>query len=163
MNADGSGQTRLTDSDAVDFDPSWSPDGSRIAFSSVRDGAAEIYVMSADGSAQTRLTDKEARNYYPSWSPDGSLIAFTSYGDGNAEIYVMNADGSAQTRLTNNEAVDSRPSWSPDGLRIAFDSTLGDPDPGDDTRISNIYVMNADGSGLTRLTDNEARETSPSW
>jgi len=74
------------------FDPSWSPDGSKITFSSDIDGNDEIYVMNADGSNQTRITNNDAEDWYPSWSPDGSKIAFTSERDGDFEIYVMNAD-----------------------------------------------------------------------
>ena len=155
MNADGSGVTRLTDNDASDTFPRWSPDGQRIAFDSRRDGNWEIYVMNADGSGVTRLTDNDAGDGYPSWSPDGQRIAFMSDRDGNLEIYVMNADGSGVTRLTDNEANDGVPSWSPDGRRIAFRSY----------RDGNfeIYVMNADGSGVTRLTDNDADDGRPSW
>ena len=70
MNADGSGQTRLTDNPADDGRPIWSPDGSRIAFASDRDGNWEIYVMNADGSGQTRLTDNPAWDFSPSWSTE---------------------------------------------------------------------------------------------
>ena len=70
MNADGSGQTRLTENEAVDSWPSWSPDGRRITFYSKRDGNTEIYVMIADGSGQTRLTDNKALDVSPSWSPN---------------------------------------------------------------------------------------------
>ena len=155
MNADGSGQTRLTNDSAWHSLPSWSPDGRRIAFQSHRDGNWEIFLMNADGSGQIRLTDNSAGDAEPSWSPDGRRIAFQSNRDENAEIYVMNADGSGQTRLTNEAANDRFPSWSPDGQRIAFYSY----------RDENweIYVMNADGSGQTRLTDNPARDIRPSW
>ena len=74
----------------------------------------------------------------------------------------MNADGSGQTRLTDDEALDSTPSWSPDGLSIVFYSGRDDPDPDDDVRIRNIYVMNADGTGQTRLTDDGA-SCCPDW
>ena len=163
MNADGSDRTRLTDESRSSSEPSWSPDSQRIAFTSYRDGNNETYVMSADGSAQTRLTDDAANDRFPSWSPDGQRIAFYSYRDENWDIYVMNADGSAQTRLTDNPARDIRPSWSSDGRHIAFSSDRDDPDPDDDERIMSIYMMNADGSGQTRLTDNSASDHASDW
>src|SRR5918992_951085 len=98
MTADGSDQTNLSNNDADDFNPSWSPDGEKIAFSSFRDETEEsdneeIYVMNADGSGQTRLTDDPALDRFASWSPDGEKIAFTSDREnGIDEIYVMNAD-----------------------------------------------------------------------
>jgi Tol biopolymer transport system component len=70
MNADDSGQTRLTNNPADDYAPSWSPDGARSAFTSARDGAmVQIYVMNADGSGQTRLTDSPGFDALPSWRP----------------------------------------------------------------------------------------------
>ncbi len=155
MNADGSVQTRLTDSSAWDTRPRWSPDGRRIAFFSYRDGKTEIYVMNADGSEQHRLTDNQAGNAWPSWSPDGRRIVFVSYRDESSEVYVINVDGSGQTRLTDNPAMEMRPSWSPDGRRIAFNS--------DRDGNWEVYVMNADGSGQTRLTDNPGSDISPIW
>ena len=155
-NADGSRPTNLTNDPAGDYTPAWSPDGTKISFTSDRDGNYEIYVMNADGSGQTRLTNNPAVDYYPDWSPDGRRIAFTSERDGNAEIYVMNADGSGQTNLTNNTALDEAPAWSPDGTKIAFASV----------RDGNweIYVMNADGSGQTKLTNNTtAFDHFPDW
>ena len=102
MNADGSGQTRLTNNEEIDRNPSWSPDGEKIAFNSIRDGNEEIYIMNADGSGQTRLTNNSASDDIdPTWSPDGEKIAFASSSDGNFGIYIMNsADGSDVTRLT---------------------------------------------------------------
>jgi len=91
--------------------PAWSPDGTRIAFHSDRDGDMEIYVVSADRSEIVQLTDNEATDVSPTWSPDGTRIAFASNRDGNLEIYAMNADGTEQTRLTDNSASDYQPSW----------------------------------------------------
>ena len=157
------GVPRLTDGPAGNDNPSWSPDGRRIVFVSYRDEGSEVYVMNADGSDQTRLTDNSAREMRPVWSPDGRRIAFNSDRDGNWEVYVMNADGSDQTRLTDNPAWDISPIWSPNGQRIAFSSDRDDPDPNDNNRIGNIYVMNADGSRIRRLTDSSASDYASSW
>src|SRR5687768_12962029 len=126
MNADGSGRRRLTSDPEMDFDPSWSPDGSRIAFRSHRDGDEEVYVMAADGSGQRNLSDSPTSDHSPSWSPDGTMIAFASDRDGDPnEIYVMDADGSNQERITDNPGIDEYPTWSPDSTRIAFTCTMG--------------------------------------
>jgi len=113
MNADGTNISRLTDNNADDWCPAWSPDGSKIAFGSDRDGNGEIYVMNADGSGAIDLTNNLATDKYPVWSPDSSQIAFCSNRDGNDEIYIMNADGSNQTRLTYNSAADWATDWAP--------------------------------------------------
>ena len=68
MNADGSGQVRLTNNDAIDFAPAWAPDGTKIVFASFRDGHDEIYVMNADGTRQTRLTKNSISDSLPAWS-----------------------------------------------------------------------------------------------
>ena len=156
LNADGSSQTRLTNQVLDDRYPSWSPDATRIAFASGRDGGElQIYVMNSDGSSLTRVTNNSASESRPAWSPDGTKIAFESNRDGGSEIYVMNSDGSAQTRLTNNSAGDVHPTWSPNGTKIAFTSSRDGNEE--------IYIMNSDGSGQTRLTNNSASDQSPSW
>jgi pimeloyl-ACP methyl ester carboxylesterase len=155
MNADGSNQTRLTNLPGDNYQPSFSGDCSKIAFTSDRDGY-EIYVMNADGSNQIRLTNNLTFDGEPSFSGDGSKIAFTSVRDDvNGEIYVMNADGSNQTRLTNNPGSEGYPSFSGDGRKIAFLSTRDGN--------AEIYVMNADGSNQTRLTNNSNVDSEPSF
>ena len=156
MDADGGGQTRLTEDASEDYSPAWSPDGRRIAFVSTRDGNAEIYVMNADGTGQTRLTNNTASDLAPAWTRDGSQIAFVTNRDGNDEIYLMNADGSNQTNLTNNPADDASFSFSPDGLKIAFASTR------EDDRFQ-IFTMNLNGTGVVRLTNAEGADINPNW
>ena len=102
---------RLTNTSADERWPRVSPDGSRIAFFSIRDGNSEIYTMSIDGGRQTRLTDNPAADEGPAWSPDGGRLVFNSNRDGDHEIFVMNADGSGQTQLTNNTVDDGYAVW----------------------------------------------------
>src|SRR5215212_1117799 len=156
MNANGSGQTNLTNSPGHQGYPDWSPDGSKIAFhSDGSDGSTfDIYTMNVDGSGVTQLTTTGTERF-PVWSPDGSKIAFQSHGDGNAEIYAMNANGSGQTNLTNSPGQDEFPDWSPDGSKIAFHSA-----PDGDT--FDIYTINPDGSGVTQLTTT-GTERFPVW
>ena len=91
MNPDGSGQTRLTDTDVNEDSPELSPGGRRIVFTAQVDGGADIFVMNADGTGRTRLTSLTAMRLgavRPAWSPDGSRIAFQSYA--NPDVYVIN-------------------------------------------------------------------------
>jgi Tol biopolymer transport system component len=156
-NADGTNPTRLTNHKAYDGFPSWSPDGKKLAFVSLRDGNPQLYVMDADGTNQRRLTNNQSHNAFPSWSPDGAKIVYQSDLDGKDQIYVINVDGTNPTRLTNDAQDDFRPEWSPDGKQIAFTSTS---DGNNDTQI---YIMNADGTNPTRLTQGKGENWFPVW
>jgi Tol biopolymer transport system component len=138
-----------------DVEPALSPDGKRIAFSTDRDGNREIYAMNADGSDPVNLTRNPAQDMEPAWSPDGKFIAFVSTRDGNFEIYVMDANGRHQTPLTHDVAKELSPTWSPDGTRIAFSKETG-------PRETQLFVMNADGSGPTQITSQRSN-FSPAW
>lgn len=162
VNADGSGQTFLTPGGSnLDRHPVFSPDGSKVAFDRNTLGKTNIYVMNADGSTPVAITSNDAFpeasiNEDPTWSPDGSKIAFVSDRGGRfkKEIWVMNADGSGLVKLTTNVQIpassppvyrwDTDPSWSPDGSSIAFSSAR-------DNALSQIYLMNTDGSNQTRI------------
>jgi|GEM_PF-4797872 len=123
---------RLTDDPADDWMPSWSGDGTRLAFASNRSGDSDIWVMQADGSGQTRLTTDADVEGNPVFSPDGAQIAFTRWHAGTPEVWVMDADGTDQVRFTcwpappgdpwPNRCDNEWPTWSPDGSTIAVTS-----------------------------------------
>lgn len=153
MNDDGSDQHKLTEEPAFEQSIRWSPDGSKIGFSSDRTWSFEIYVVNTDGSDFKRLTNHPGFNSLSlSWSPDGSKIAFDSDHEGNGlEIYVMDHLGGSKQRLTNNSGYeDSEPHWSPDGSKIAF---IGAESP--HFASPQIFVINPDGTGLKQLTNFE--------
>jgi Tol biopolymer transport system component len=161
MNADGSGLTQLTRGPGDEITPGWSPDGTSLAMAGdwgdpPREGIWIIPSSDPDG-----VTREEARrvttlpagvifDFEPQFSPDGSSIVFTRFKSPRATaIHRVGIDGTGLERLTPWRLNASDPDWSPDGQRITFDSG----DSGRPGSTMNIYVMRADGSGLTRLTD----------
>lgn len=161
--------------------PTWSPDGARLAFASnhesfcVQKGGSgmwcysptRIYTVKLDGSDVVATNPVQDTlmlpDWYPAWSPDGRKIAFASiraytwfYAPGaNDDIYVMNPDGTGVTRLTDSPIDESWPAWSPDGRRLAFERRF--------TSGAKILLMNADGSGVTQLTTGPGNDFQPSW
>ena len=163
MNIDGSGKLCLSgdDTKTICHAPNWSPDGTRLVFSSYSDKEdnSDIYVVDGDGGNLTQLTDTtDFSEHPPVWSPDGSNISFASSEDepyvspltfeiayaGRSDIYVMDADGGNLTQLTDTRRAHT-PDWSPDGTQIMY-SVRGA-----------IYVMNANGSNQKRLATNNIR------
>ena len=167
MASDGSDVRRLTSTGIARY-PSWSPEGTTIAFS-WRAGTGDgdhVFIIAADGSGMTGLTSgSTTADGEPVWSPDGAKIAFTSNRAGSAtsNIYVMDADGSDITPLTVNAGVNFNPAWSLDGSRIAFASTRDHPDD-NTTQAFDIYTMDAsDGGHVARLTSNTVIDWSPGF
>jgi TolB protein len=121
--ADGTNQFQLTNNQDFDGEPSWSPDGQKIAFTSDRNGNMDIFVMDINGRNVIQLTSHEADDFSPTWSPDGTKIAFISEADGYSNIYQMKSDGTERVQLTNYLHA-SFPVWSPDGTKIALINLL---------------------------------------
>src|SRR5206468_7167087 len=117
VHPDGTGLTQLTQSPSYDDLPTWSSDGSRIAF--VREGA--IYVVNADGTGLRDVVDVKGLDpFQPQWSPDGTQLAFEA-GDSTYDIYVVNTDGTGLKAIAHDPNLDENwPVWSPDGAVIAY-------------------------------------------
>lgn len=165
---DGSNVRRLTDTPGYDAEASYSPDGSRMVFTSVRDGDLELYTMKSDGTDVKRLTHKAGFDGGPFFSWDGRYIVYRSHYPENeeeladyqallkenlqrpvlAEIYYMKADGSEQVQVTDTGHANWSPFMHPDGRQIIFSSNMHDPD----RRTFSLYMVNTDGSGLERIT-----------
>ncbi len=165
VNVDGSQKRNLTNAPGVYGQPAWSPDGQRIAFAFLPGGARNygLYVINADGSQKRNLTALSSAGDPPVWSPGGQRIAWGDFG-----IFVVNVDGSQRTRLA---SAGGNPAWSRDGQRIAFDANPNDKPEAyamkttgwlprtywaqliPPLRVREIYVMSAEGSQKTRLTN----------
>ena len=160
MHADGSGQANLTKDKQSNWGATWSPDGKHILFNSARDGARpHLYIMNPNGSGLRRLCPhSNLWEEYPDWSPDGTKIAFMSnVGTSSWVIYVMNADCTGLKQVTQGPGEDGGPRWSPDSKKIAFTSNR--------TGHAEVYMLNADGSQLIRLTSSpkDTSFNSPDW
>lgn len=160
MNPDGTDVDRLTDESSgggtpiVDDDPTWKPNGGRIAFSSNRHGNPELYAMDADGSDVDRVTNDPALDEGPTWSGDGARIAFARAEAGTPNqhrIAVVDADGTDLAILTTGTTDDVDPAWSQGGTRIAF------------IRDGRLTVMNADGTAVTTLVSTLTQAAAPAW
>ncbi|MGC8779383.1 MAG: phosphodiester glycosidase family protein, partial [Anaerolineae bacterium] len=156
---------RLTDHEADDLYPAWSPDGTQLAFASRRDSNAEIYVLRLADAALSRITHQPSEEWAPAWSPDGTRLAYQSDRNGQSDIYVSTVTATItgtvathEVRLTPWQGNHESPKWSPDGRLIAFDSDL-DVDQPVHASI-NLYLMGADGTNPRRIFPHAE---SPAW
>ena len=165
---DGTDVRRLTDTPGYDAEASYSPDGSRMVFTSVRDGDLELYTMKSDGSDVRRLTNRDGFDGGPFYSWDGNYIVYRShYPDSEeeladykallkehlqrpakAEIFYMKSDGLEQTQVTDTGHANWSPFMHPNGRQIIFSSNMHDPEG----RTFSLYLVNTDGTGLERVT-----------
>ena len=181
MNADGTNLLKLTDNTQNDDEPSWSPDGNKIAFHSWGYLVpTEIYIMNSDGSNVIPIThdpeDHGIEEHWPSWSSDGLKILYENYADNgtepnettifNVNLYYSNASGTGDAvRITNNLFYEGDPCWSPDGSKVVFvhaqiDTVISGYDVSDGDQI---WMMDSNGSNWKRLTTGYGNNLHPRW
>ena len=163
MDPGGGKERRLTFELGFDADPAWSPDGTKIAFSSNRDSGdtgdiyadtGDIYVMNTDGTNVQPITSDPAHDGNPAWSPDGRKLVFQTARETEADLYTVNADGTDEGPIGGG-VPGARPAWSPDGRQIAYEC---------EGTYAAICTMSPDGSGSRSLTsDQSGYEYSPNW
>lgn len=179
MNANGTSVKKLTDfpPEGEAIQPSWSPDGQKIIFSSFQQGSSlgpAIWVMNADGSNKHVLYDPEPENpdnlplagRNARWSPGGTKVAFdiclNCQVETNYDIFVFDITTKQLTQLTEHSGSDTNPTWSPDGSKIAFSSNRDYINADSDRWRKALYIINSDGTGLQRLTKT-GNATMPRW
>jgi Tol biopolymer transport system component len=168
-NADGSGEGPLTRPGSLDYNPSWSPKGDWVVFTSERAGSADLYRVHPDGTGLERLTDDPAYDDQAAFSPDGGQIVFVSTrAAGRTNLWTLDAVTHKAMPLTSGTGGDFRPSWSPDGKWIAFSSDRGSDLPAARGRWErlqevDVYLIHPNGTGLKRISQRGGFCGSPKW
>ena len=155
MDYDGNNQHQITHLGSISLSPRISPDGSRVAFSSLTKAGWEILVYSMELNRLVSFPRFGGTNLSPAWSPDGTKLAFSSSRSGDPEIYVVDYSGAGLKRMTNYHGPDVSPAWNrKTGAEIAWVSGR--------TGLPQIYTMEADGTNVQRMTD-QGYAVSPAW
>jgi len=155
MDYDGANQHAVTHLGSISLSPRISPDGSRLAFSSLTKTGWEILMYSIDLGRMVAFPHFGGTNLSPAWSPDGTKLAFSGSRSGDSQIYIADASGGNLRRLTNGRGPDVSPSWNKKtGAQIAFVSGR--------TGLPQIYTMEADGTNVQKMTD-QGYAVSPQW
>lgn len=155
MDMDGYNPGSVTGNKSLNLSPSWSPDGSKIVFTSYTKGNPDLYVMNIGSKGMRKITSAGGANITPSWSPAGDKIAYASSSTGISNLYLVSPSGGDARRLTVNSNIDVSPSWSPDGSSIVFSSE----------RAGGLHVFRIPSSGgaVQRLTFVGYQNDMPSW
>lgn len=155
VDYDGQNFRQLTDTNALNISPTWSPGGDYLLFTSFISSNPDLVRMNMDSGKLNWIGERQGLHSAPAWSMERNKIAITYSVNGNPDIYTMDSDGRNWQRLTQSPAIDSAPSWSPTGNQIAFTSDRsGNPQ---------IYVMDAEGGNVRRLTFEGTYNDSPAW
>jgi TolB protein len=156
VKTDGTLSRRVTNNQSIDISPTFSPDGSKMAFVSSRNGLPQIFIQDIQSGLVKRLTFSGRYNTQPSWSPLGNKIAYTTW-EKNSEIniFIINTDGSGLMQLTQQSGENKSPSWSPDGEMIVYTSNRQGKEK--------MYVMSSKGGNERLLLQGDGEQTQPSW
>lgn len=146
---------KITNHRSVIMAPAWSPDVRSIAFTSFRDGEADLFSVAPASKAETKLASKMGLNIGAAWRPDASLLAVAREREGNTDLYILDFRGQTQERLTDHWGIDVDPSWSPDGTKLAFCSSRGG--------TPQVYTMSYPDKKISRVTFSGGYNCSPVW
>jgi TolB protein len=155
VSPEGRMVSRLTESQTINVSPSFSPNGSQLAFCSGRTGSPQIYVMGSGGGQARRVSFKGSYNTQPVWSPKGDKIAYTGRVDGRFQVFVVAADGGEATQITSSRGDNVDPTWSPDGRYLIFSSTRAGK--------GQLYFSDARGIRQRQLITSPGSDSSPAW
>ncbi|MDZ4858288.1 MAG: Tol-Pal system beta propeller repeat protein TolB [Candidatus Hydrogenedentes bacterium] len=152
---DGANMKQLSQHNSISILPTFSPDGTKIAYVSFKDRYQFLYMFELATGKSSALSKEVGMNSAPAWAPDGSRLAMVLSKDANSEIYLVNADGTSKSRLTNDGGTDTSPCFSPDGKQIAFVSDRGGS--------PQVHVMDTSGGSVRRLSLQGGKSYDPEW